>query len=95
MFRRLKLFLKSDASKQDRQNLQLVGYFLDTCLQKLQVEVLCSISGQGTKPGLHAHTLVSTGQADLDHLLGGGLPLGTVLVILEDAFSQHHNTLLK
>lgn len=52
-------------------------------------------AGQGTKPGLHAHTLVSTGQADLDRLLGGGLPLGAVLVILEDAFSQHHNTLLK
>jgi len=52
-------------------------------------------AGPGTKPGLHGLTLVSTGQAELDRLLGGGLPLGVILVILEDAFTQHHATLLK
>lgn len=52
-------------------------------------------SGQGTKPGLHAQTLVSTGQADMDRLLGGGLPLGCLLVILEDSFSRHHETFLR
>ena len=52
-------------------------------------------AGPGTRPGLHGLTLVSTGQAELDRLLGGGLPLGTVMVILEDAFTQHHVTFLK
>ncbi len=40
-------------------------------------------SGPGTRPGLHGQTLVSTGLAGLDSLLGGGLPLGSVLLILE------------
>ena len=38
---------------------------------------------------------MSTGLADLDKLLGGGIPLGTVTLLLEDSFSQHHATLLK
>jgi elongator complex protein 4 len=35
----------------------------------------------GTRPGLYGQTLVSTGMADMDDLLGGGLPLGTVLLL--------------
>ena len=38
----------------------------------------------GTRPGLHGHTLVSSGLADLDNLLGGGVPLGTVVVLGTD-----------
>lgn len=37
----------------------------------------------GTRPGLHGQTLVSMGLVDLDRLLGGGLPLGTLLLVLE------------
>jgi elongator complex protein 4 len=49
----------------------------------------------GTRPGLHGQTLLSTGLADLDRLLGGGLPLGALLLVLEDAHSQQHAALVK
>ena len=49
----------------------------------------------GTRPGLSGQTLVSTGLADFDKLLGGGLPLGTVILLLEDIHTQNHSTLLK
>ena len=49
----------------------------------------------GTRPGLHGQTLVSSGHADLDRLLGGGLPLGSLLLLLEDGWSGHHATLLR
>ena len=49
----------------------------------------------GTRPGLHGQTLISTGHADLDRLLGGGLPLGCLLLVLEDAWTPHGTTLLK
>ncbi|GBF90991.1 hypothetical protein Rsub_03846 [Raphidocelis subcapitata] len=49
----------------------------------------------GTRAGLHGQTLLSTGIADLDALLGGGLPLGAVLLVLEDAHSQQHLALVK
>ncbi|GAB4822273.1 hypothetical protein N2152v2_009319 [Parachlorella kessleri] len=52
-------------------------------------------SDLGTKPGLHGQTLVSSGHAELDKLLGGGLPLGSLLLILEDASSRHHASLLR
>ena len=51
--------------------------------------------GPGTRPGLHGQTLVSTGQADLDRALGGGLPLGCLLLILEDAPPAVASTLLR
>ncbi|CAG9462278.1 unnamed protein product [Pedinophyceae sp. YPF-701] len=44
----------------------------------------------GTKPGLHGQTLVSTGHADIDGILGGGLPIGSVLLVIEDGASPHH-----
>lgn len=37
----------------------------------------------GTRPGLHGQTLISMGLVDLDRLLGGGLPLGTLTLIME------------
>jgi len=49
----------------------------------------------GTRPGLQGQTLVSTGIADLDRLLGGGLPLGSLLLLLEDPASQQHLTFIK
>ena len=33
--------------------------------------------------------------AEFDKLLGGGLPLKTVTLLLEDSYTQHHSTLLK
>ncbi|BDA42805.1 Elongator complex protein 4 [Coccomyxa sp. Obi] len=49
----------------------------------------------GTRAGLHSQTLISTGLADLDRILGGGLPLGAILVLFEDAYSPHGSTLLR
>jgi elongator complex protein 4 len=49
----------------------------------------------GTRPGLHGQVLVSTGLAGLDRLLGGGLPLGSILLLLEDSNSQQHLNLIK
>ena len=44
---------------------------------------------------MHGQTLLSSGHGDLDRLLGGGLPLGTLLLVLEDGWSTHHTTLLR
>jgi elongator complex protein 4 len=49
----------------------------------------------GTRPGLNGQVLISTGVAGLDKLLGGGLPLGSLLLIIEDSHSQQHLNLLK
>ncbi|KAJ9510473.1 hypothetical protein QJQ45_015946 [Haematococcus lacustris] len=49
----------------------------------------------GTRPGLHGQTLVSMGLVDLDKLLGGGLPLGTLTLIIEDKHSHQHSNLLR
>ena len=49
----------------------------------------------GTRPGPAGQTLISSGQADMDRLLGGGLPLGSLTLILEDGWSQHHIALLR
>lgn len=49
----------------------------------------------GTRPGLHGQTLLSSGHPDLDRLLGGGLPIGSLLLLLEDGWSAHHATLLR
>ena len=35
----------------------------------------------GTRPGLYGQTLISTGLAEFDDLVGGGLPLGSVTLI--------------
>ena len=37
-----------------------------------------------TRPGLYGQTLVSTGLSDVDNLLGGGLPLGSVMLVGHD-----------
>lgn len=56
---------------------------------------ICTLAELGTRPGLSGQTLVSTGLADFDKLLGGGVPLGTVILLLEDSHTQNHSTLLK
>lgn len=42
----------------------------------------------GTRAGLHGRTLISSGLADFDKLLGGGLPLGCLVLILEVRLGQ-------
>ena len=48
-----------------------------------------------TRPGPHGQRVVSTGLDDLDRILGGGLPLGSICVIGEDGWTSHHSTLLR
>lgn len=49
----------------------------------------------GLRPGLQNQVLVSSGLQDLDQILGGGLPLGSILLVLEDGTSHHHETILR
>lgn len=49
----------------------------------------------GTRPGLHGQVLISSGLSGLDKLLGGGLPLGAIMLIIEDSNSQQHVNMLK
>ncbi len=68
------------------------------CYRDQTVQALLSVcmhAELGTRPGLSGQTLVSTGLADFDKLIGGGVPLGTVTLLLEDTYTQHHVTLLK
>lgn len=55
----------------------------------------CLLADPGTRPGLYGQTLISSGHAELDKILGGGLPLGSLLLLLEDGSSRHHATLLR
>lgn len=50
---------------------------------------------RGVRPWIHGLSLVSTGCPDLDKLLGGGLPLGSVLLCEEDAHGTHARGLLQ
>lgn len=59
------------------------------------MQSLLSLADLGTRPGPYSQTLVSSGHAELDRLLGGGLPLGSLTLILEDGTSRHHATLLR
>ncbi|KAH3890406.1 elongator complex protein 4-like [Dreissena polymorpha] len=50
----------------------------------------------GAKPSLYNNQLlVSSGIPSLDHLLGGGLAVGTVLLIEEDVFGNYSRLMLK
>ena len=49
----------------------------------------------GTKAGPAGSSLVSTGLADLDLVLGGGMPLGSLLLLLEDSGCTQPATLLQ
>ncbi|XP_072171722.1 elongator complex protein 4-like [Diadema setosum] len=55
-----------------------------------------TIAVRGTRPSLHnGQLLVSTGVPSLDHLLGGGLAVGTVLLVEEDTFGSYASLLLR
>ncbi|OVA03494.1 Elongator complex protein 4 [Macleaya cordata] len=49
----------------------------------------------GIKPGPNGATFISTGIPDLDKILGGGFPLGSLIMIMEDAEAPHHLLLLR
>lgn len=53
-----------------------------------------SIPGTKLSP-LSAETVLSCGVSALDHILGGGLPLGGILLVEEDAFGTYCKQLLK
>ncbi|XP_077178071.1 elongator complex protein 4 [Paroedura picta] len=50
----------------------------------------------GTRPSVrHGQLLLSSGLPSLDHVLGGGLAVGTLLLIEEDAYGIYSNLLFK
>lgn len=51
---------------------------------------------KGTRPSLHNNLLiVSTGVPSFDFILGGGLPVGSVILIEEDIYGHHAHLLLR
>ncbi|XP_018423313.1 PREDICTED: elongator complex protein 4 isoform X2 [Nanorana parkeri] len=51
---------------------------------------------RGTRPSVHnGQLLISSGVPSMDHILGGGLAVGTLLLIEEDTYSTYSNLLLK
>ncbi|CAD6245146.1 GSCOCG00013551001-RA-CDS [Cotesia congregata] len=50
----------------------------------------------GTKPSfINAQLLISTGIPSLDTIIGGGLPIGTILLLEEDKYGNYAKTILK
>ncbi|KAK9110772.1 hypothetical protein Sjap_018832 [Stephania japonica] len=49
----------------------------------------------GIKHGPNGTTFLSSGIPDLDKILGGGFPLGSLVMIMEDAEAPHHLLLLR
>ncbi|XP_050209954.1 elongator complex protein 4 [Mercurialis annua] len=54
-----------------------------------------STQNPGIKCGPNGTFFVSSGISDLDKILGGGLPLGSLVVVMEDAEAPHHMLLLR
>uniref|UniRef100_A0A8C9YVP2 Elongator complex protein 4 n=1 Tax=Sander lucioperca TaxID=283035 RepID=A0A8C9YVP2_SANLU len=68
--------------------------FNTTSFQKKTRSKLISIPG--TRPSVqNGQLLVSTGVTSLDYLLGGGLAVGTVLLIEEDRYESYSRMILK
>ncbi|KAF7199445.1 elongator complex protein 4 isoform X1 [Nothobranchius furzeri] len=66
----------------------------NTSFQKKTKSKLISIPG--TRPSVqNGQLLVSTGVTSLDYLLGGGLAVGTVLLIGEDRYDSYSRMILK
>ncbi|XP_073392413.1 elongator complex protein 4 isoform X1 [Physcomitrium patens] len=53
------------------------------------------IQAKGVKPGSHGVSLVSSGLDDLDQIIGGGIPVGSLVMIMEDNEAPHHMLLLR
>lgn len=54
------------------------------------------VSIPGTRPSLHnSQLLVSTGIPSLDYLLGGGLPVGSLLIMEQDRYDVYSKLFLK
>ncbi|KAK8606917.1 hypothetical protein V6N13_052670 [Hibiscus sabdariffa] len=51
--------------------------------------------GPGLKCGPNGTVLLSSGIPDLDKILGGGFPLGSLVMVMEDAEAPHHMLLLR
>lgn len=49
----------------------------------------------GLKCGPNGTTFISTGIRDLDRILGGGYPLGSLVMVMEDPEAPHHMDLLR
>ncbi|XP_043712971.1 elongator complex protein 4 [Telopea speciosissima] len=49
----------------------------------------------GLKQGLNGVTFISSGIPNLDKILGGGFPLGSLIMVMEDAEAPHHLLLLR
>ncbi|XP_038701129.1 elongator complex protein 4-like [Tripterygium wilfordii] len=49
----------------------------------------------GIKSGPNGTIFVSSGIPDLDKILGGGFPLGSLVMVMEDAEAPHHMLLLR
>ncbi|KAJ4839759.1 Elongator subunit elp4 [Turnera subulata] len=60
---------------------------------------LSSVSSPQTPPGVkcgpNGTFFVSSGIPDLDKILGGGFPLGSLVMVMEDAEAPHHMLLLR
>ncbi|KAM3626029.1 uncharacterized protein V6R79_021518 [Siganus canaliculatus] len=68
--------------------------FNTTSFQKKTRSKLISIPG--TRPSVqNGQLLVSTGVTSLDYLLGGGLAVGTVLLVEEDRYDSYSRMILK
>eukprot|EP00882_Tetradesmus_deserticola_P019140 GHRQ01020588.1.p1 GENE.GHRQ01020588.1~~GHRQ01020588.1.p1 ORF type:complete len:250 (+),score=18.12 GHRQ01020588.1:591-1340(+) len=100
-------FKSTDCTLHARHRLRQFGVAHDTCpapathVSNMSAFIRRQPAGSrapldlGTRPGLHGQVLISTGLAGLDRLLGGGLPLGSILLLLEDSNSQQHLNLIK
>ncbi|XP_022742832.1 elongator complex protein 4-like isoform X2 [Durio zibethinus] len=51
--------------------------------------------GPGLKCGPNGLVFLSSGIPDLDKILGGGFPLGSLVMVMEDAEAPHHMLLLR
>lgn len=60
-----------------------------------QAPKACFAVYAGAEPDISCGPFVSSGLAELDAVLGGGLPLGCVVLLLEDDFSMLHLSLLQ
>lgn len=49
----------------------------------------------GVKPWLNGCHLISTGQKDFDQIQGGGMPLGSIVLLVKDRYTNYSQVLIK